>query len=332
MLVYESVKKDFGECVINDIIVDKIKEKYIPKFGNPSKSEERSWKNSMRYMFIVMSNSNIPDNSGIAIEFNIPYTSKRVDFIISGRDENDNGAAVIIELKQWEKVEKVEGKDGIVKTYIGGSNRETTHPSYQAWSYASVISDFNEIVQKENIKLLPCAYLHNYKKKEKNDPLLSSIYGYYLEKAPIYSFGEIKFLQQFILKHIKKGDNKEILYKIENGKLKPSKSLQDSLSSMLAGNSEFVMIDEQKVVYEKAIEMALKSQKDNKKRVLIVEGGPGTGKSVLAINLLTELTKKELVCQYTSKNAAPRNVYFQKLKGKHKTLVLKICLKDQVHT
>ena len=151
-------------CVLNDIIVDKIKENYIPKFGNTSPSEVNSWNNSMQYMFKVLSTETIPRNSGVAIEFNIPYTSKRVDFIVSGKDETQKESAVIIELKQWESIEKVEGKDGIVKTFVGGSLHEVTHPSYQAWSYASVIEDFNELVQKDQIKLQPCAYLHNYSK------------------------------------------------------------------------------------------------------------------------------------------------------------------------
>ena len=102
---------------------------------------------------------------------------------------------------------------------------------------------------------------------------------------------------------------------IENGKIKPSKSLQDALSSMLKGNEEFVMIDDQKLVYETALDMARKSYKDGNKRVLVVKGGPGTGKSVLAINLLVRLTNENMVCSYVTKNAAPRNVYATKLSG-----------------
>lgn len=102
---------------------------------------------------------------------------------------------------------------------------------------------------------------------------------------------------------------------IENGKIRPSKSLQDTLSSMLQGNEEFIMIDDQKLVYETALETARKSYKDGNKRVLIVKGGPGTGKSVLAINLLVKLTNENMVCSYVTKNAAPRNVYATKLSG-----------------
>jgi hypothetical protein len=74
------------------------------------------------------------------------------------------------------------------------------------------------------------------------------------------------------------------------------------------------MIDEQKVVYETALQLAKEVERTKTKHVLIVEGGPGTGKSVLAINLLVELTNRNLVCQYVTKNAAPRNVYAHKLR------------------
>jgi len=74
------------------------------------------------------------------------------------------------------------------------------------------------------------------------------------------------------------------------------------------------MIDEQKGVYETALSLAAQARSD-KKRVLIVEGGPGTGKSVVAVNLLAELTQRGQVTRYVSKNAAPRAVYKVKLTG-----------------
>jgi uncharacterized protein len=97
--------------------------------------------------------------------------------------------------------------------------------------------------------------------------------------------------------------------------------LADSMVSMLKGNSEFVMIDDQKIVYETGIAFSVKAT-EKKKKVLIVKGGPGTGKSVVAINLLVELTKRGLVAQYVSKNAAPRSVYENKLTGTFKKTVI----------
>lgn len=90
--------------------------------------------------------------------------------------------------------------------------------------------------------------------------------------------------------------------------------LTDSIAKMLKGNQEFVLVDDQKVVYETCLAKAAQAS-DDRKQVVIIKGGPGTGKSVVAINLLVELTKRGQVTQYVSKNAAPRAVYKQKLAG-----------------
>lgn len=314
MIVYEATKEEFLSDVFDDKLVTNICKNYNDKIGKINEREVRSWDNSMQYMYRVLSDREIPKDAGIAIEFKIPNTSKRIDFLISGSDKNDRSSVVIVELKQWEKVEKIDSKEAIVKTFINKGIRETTHPSYQAWSYASLIKDYNENAQKEDINLYPCTYLHNYLNQGTDDPLTDSIYEYYIKEAPVFIKGDSGKLRDFIKKYIKYGDSKEILYTIDKGRIRPSKSLQDSLNSMLQGNREFMMIDNQKVVYETALHFANEALRTNTKQVLVVEGGPGTGKSVLAVNLLVEATNRSLVAQYVTKNAAPRNVYATKLK------------------
>lgn len=318
MIVYEATKDIFCEDVINDVIETKIYERFKERIGHRTTiSEIRSWKNSMEYMYKVLNDINIPNNIGIAIEFKIPYTSKRVDFMISGINKEEKNTVIIVELKQWESVEIVEGKDALVRTFLGNGMREPVHPSYQAWTYAAFIEDYNENVQKEKVVLHPCAYLHNYINVTP-PTLLSNIYSEHIEKAPVFIKGDVLKLREFINRNIKYGDNKETLFMIEHGKIRPSKSLQDALTNMLKGNEEFIMLDDQKEVYEYSVSMARESYKDGKKRVLIVEGGPGTGKSVIAINLLANLTNEDMVSIYVSKNAAPRRVYATKLTGTFK--------------
>lgn len=300
--------------VSDGVLIDKIYNSFKEKIGHTSKSEIRSWDNSLHRMYMVINDREIPDNSGIAIEYRLPTSSKRIDFIISGRNETSK-AAVIVELKQWESINKVSHKDGIVETFLGGKVRETTHPSYQVASYANLIRDFNETVSTNQVSLHPCAYLHNYLINSDCDPLTDIVYQEYLEQAPVYGRTNTDSLRQFIKKYVKYGDNKEALYLINNGKIKPSKSLQDSLISMIEGNEEFTMVDEQKVVYEEAIYLAKKAKETGRKKVLIVKGGPGTGKSVLAIQLLVHLTNQDMLCHYVTKNTAPRDVYVAKLKG-----------------
>ena len=315
MLVYSGIKTDFMRDVDEDTLAPKIKQTILDKMGrNTPEAEYRSWENSMKNMFIVLSDSQIPDDSGVAIEYNIPQTAKRVDFIISGYDKEGHPAIVVIELKQWEKLKAIVGMDALVETYTGGANRTVVHPSYQAWSYAQLIKDYNATVQDEEIDVRPCAYLHNYARADE-DPIDSDWYEDYLQDAPAFTKGQNAKLREYIKKSIVKGDNKQILYQVENGKIRPSKSLQDSIGKMLKGNPEFIMIDEQKVVYEEVLRLSGLCQKDGRKRTVICQGGPGTGKTVIAVNLLSELTQKNQMGQYVSKNSAPRQVYLKKIKG-----------------
>lgn len=318
MIVYDGIKSEFLNSVMNGTIAEEVRQRIFEKMGRTTpKSEFDSWKNSLSRMYMVLADTSIPDHAGIAIEYNVPQTSKRVDFIVSGYDADNQSNAVIIELKQWDELKKVDGKDALVETYTGGGLREVVHPCYQVWSYATLIRDYNKTVQDQNIVLSPCAYLHNYALKE-NDPILDEQYKEYIEEAPVFCERDALKLREFIHRFIQKGDDKKILYEIDHGKIRPSKSLQNAISNMLKGNCEFIMIDDQKVVYENILQLACKSKADMKKRTIIVEGGPGTGKSVVAINLLAELTKRGQFAQYASKNSAPRQVYSQKLKGNFK--------------
>lgn len=318
MIVYEGIKSSFLKSVENDSIAEEIENNIYTKMKRRTAQKEfRSWENSLVYMYKVLTDKEIPNDTGIAIEYNIPQTSKRVDFIISGYNSEEKPNVVIVELKQWDEIVEVIGEDALVETYIGNALRKVVHPSYQAWSYSMLIRDYNQAVQDNDIELFPCAYLHNYR-RENNDVLDKSQYKTYLEEAPAFTRGEVGKLREFIKKCVVTGDNKEILYQVDNGKIHPSKSLQNSIASMLKGNKEFVMIDEQKIVYEEIISLSQKCMVDNKKRTIIIQGGPGTGKTVVAINLLADLTNKGQFVQYVSKNSAPRNVYTKKLKGEIK--------------
>jgi len=240
----------------------------------------------MQYMQRIMIDSGIPNNAGVAIEFSIPQTVKRIDFIVTGKNSENRPTAIIVELKQWTEAQPT-NKDAIVKTILGGGRIETPHPSFQAWSYAALLEDYSEAVRDQNISLNPCAYLHNC---VDGSTINSPFYAAHTKKAPAFLRDDAAKLRTFIKQHVKHGDAGKIIYQIRDGKISPSKNLADSLASLLQGNREFLMIDEQKLVYETALSLARESNTGNK-NVLIVEGGPGTGKSVVAINLLVALTK-----------------------------------------
>ncbi|MDD2487642.1 MAG: DUF2075 domain-containing protein [Candidatus Gracilibacteria bacterium] len=311
MLIYNSTKSNFLNDISTNNIEDILQERFIRILNrNIGKNEYMSWQNSIKEMYFIINESKIPNDASICLEYNIPGSSKRIDFIVTGLDEDKNEVVVIIELKQWQKVDLTD-KDGVVATRFEHGLKDTSHPSYQAWTYAMFLKGFNQVVYEENIQLQPCAFLHNYK----DDGIINNnFYRYHIDKAPLFLKGDKKKLSDFISSYIKYGDVNKVMYRIENGKIRPSKALADSLASMIKGNQEFIMIDDQKIVYETANNLAKKSSELNK-NVLIVEGGPGTGKSVVAINLLVNLTKFGLLVHYVTKNSAPRAVYESKLTG-----------------
>lgn len=313
MIVYAATKQQFLKDSDNDDIEEVILRHFKEATGKKvGASEIKSWQGSLTYMAKVLRDDSLPSDAGLAIELHIPQSSKRIDFLLTGRDEFQAKNAVLIELKQWSKATATT-KDAIVKTALGGSQVETIHPSYQVWSYAALLEGFNEAVYDKSIEVRPCAYLHNYV----SDGVINSAhYEPYTSRAPLFLKGpaELEKLRVFLKKHIVHGDNKEVLYELSNGKIRPSKALSEALSGLMKGRPEFILIDDQKTIFESALSAASQATIEVPK-VLIIEGGPGTGKTVLAINLLVRLTALSLLSKYVSKNAAPRKVYESKLIG-----------------
>jgi Uncharacterized conserved protein len=318
VIVYQANKNKFLDDHDNRDIENVISAKYLQRTGRYApEAEFRSWKNSLGEMAKVLRDPDIPDDVGVGVEFGIPQTSKRIDFILSGRTD-DGPNLIIVELKQWSEAKLTE-KDGLIIARRGGSSaeREGAHPCYQAWSYAALLEGFNEAVYKRSVALSPCAYLHNYVQDGVIDH--PAYYGDYIRKAPLFLKGELERqrLRDFIKRHVTYGDNAELIFEIENGRIRPSKMLVDSLVGMMKGNREFVLIDDQKVAFENAVLLATRAS-EGKKQVVIIQGGPGTGKSVIAVNLLVHLSKLGLVSKYVSKNAAPRAVFKARLTGTFK--------------
>ena len=314
MLIYTGSKKQFDKDVKTNLIATKIEQAFMDhRISHNNNREYLSWENSLRHMQAVLDDPSFGEGISIAVEYQIPTTSKRVDFIIAGADGDGRENVVVVELKQWEEATGT-NKDGVVKAFTGGQLREVAHPSYQAYSYAKTIENFNQTVQDEHINIMPCAYLHNYCEQKRNE-LDNPQYREIIELSPLYIKDEQLKLRRFIQKYVTRSAGSNILYRIDNGKIRPSKALQDTLASMLAGNEEFFMIDEQKVVYETIKKLVLESADSEKKHTIIVEGGPGTGKSVIAVQLLADFIHNyQKTVVYVTKNSAPRNVYFEKLK------------------
>lgn len=311
MILYSSNITNFIDDVYNNKIIQILmNSKKNELYKGTTNSEKLSWENSLKYMADVLIMSNIPKDCSVALEYNLPMTSSRIDFMLFGYDSNHTKRALIFELKQWSKVNRIHDSEILIETFVGNGLKKVVHPSYQAWSYMTLLADFNKCIQENGIILESCSVLHNYV-LDKKDPLLDDKFSDLINSVPLFFKNEENKLITFIKEKFCFGDNQDIIQEIDNSQLIPSKSLQNNIDKLLKGNKEFKLIDNQMIIYDQI----LSTIKKDIKNVIIVEGGPGTGKSVIAINLLANLTKQGKLCQYVSRNTAPRVIYSAKLKG-----------------
>lgn len=293
---------------IEDLVAEAVQKNLGMRVGA---NEYQSWRNSLgNAMSHVMRDSNIPDDAVVAVEYRLNGRRFRIDFIVAGLNDQGDESIVIIELKQWTDVKYSLLKDH-VRTFVGGRERDVPHPSYQAHSYASHLQQFNEYVYENKVQVISCAYLHNcVSSAVVND----ARYQEQIAKTPVFVKGEIDGVCEIIRDHISSGTGLDFLKRVDNSPVRPSRQLADVAASMLQGNEEFVLVDDQKTVLETIVNAATKAQVETK-QVLIIKGGPGTGKSVIAINALSRLTSLRMNARYVTPNQAPREVFSEKLKG-----------------
>jgi hypothetical protein len=290
MLLYQGTSNEFVSETTKNAIVDKLQDSFKRQMGyNPSEPERRSWQNSLRAMALVVATSGLK-NHGVGIEYQLPGSSKRLDFMITGLSVEGKKEAVIIELKQWEKTEPGDG-DKVV-TFVGQRERDVLHPSVQVGNYRQYLSDQLVALHEDSsaIRLSACSYLHNYS-IEKDDPLFEDKFNAVVAKNPVFSKDDVDKLVTYLNDLVPRADNGTVVDEIVRSKAKPSKKLLEEIHRVVKDDSRYVLLDEQIVAYNRIVAEVKRSAQTGEKAAIIIRGGPGTGKSVIALNVMGELSK-----------------------------------------
>lgn len=304
MRLYSGTSDQFIDDTTHNLIADKLKDAFFNHFHfNPSPGEINSWENSLRAISLVFQRSGLLDQ-GILLEYQLPSSSKRLDCLICGKDFYMKDNAVIIELKQWQECEHSEGR-GEVLTWLSGKKRNVLHPSVQVGQYKQYLEDYHSAFYEGNspVNLSACAYLHNYSSKE-DDVIFSKKFTEDLTKYPLFLKTDVDRLRDFLLRNLQRGGGIETLKRLEKSRYKPSDQLMEHVAEVINGLKEYTLLDEQKVVYDMILSAAKNGIEDKEKRVIIVEGGPGTGKSVIALNLMSKLSYNHFNTHYATGSRA----------------------------
>lgn len=304
MRLYSGTSAQFIQDSTRNQIADKLKDAFFEYFRyNPSLNEVNSWRHSLLAVSSVFSEAKLLDH-GVLLEYQLPLSSKRLDCMITGKDKTGSDNAVIIELKQWEICKDSDCENEVI-TWVGGAERELLHPSAQVGQYKMYLKDSHTAFYEgvPPVDLNACAYLHNYPKDEK-DVIFFKKFETLLKENPLFTKDDVPALEEYLVAKLEKGQGLDVLDKVEKSKYRPSKKLMNHVSNVIKGNSEYVLLDEQLVVFDRVLTSAKQGLMDKRKSIVIIKGGPGTGKSVIAINLMAELLGKNFNTHYVTGSRA----------------------------
>jgi len=304
MELYQGLCNDFIQQSTQNNISFILSNEFVKYYGyRPSHNEVLSWQNSLKELADLLDSVNFT-NQGIKLEYFIPLSSLRIDVLLTGINQNQEEQAILVELKQWQ-TSQPSLMENEVKTAVGGGPRDILHPSVQVDSYKGYLQGFLEVFYQStgNIKLDSCVYLHNYV-FDVGDPILDNKFTHYLQSSPIYSKKDKIALAEYLHNMLGNGSGEEVLHKINSSNVRPSKKLLAEASNIIKNESSYVLLEEQRVVFDHVMAIVKNGIHNSKKQVLIIKGGPGTGKSLIAINLLGELSRLGKWAEYVTGSRA----------------------------
>jgi len=294
-VIYSEPQDVFFKDVLTNQVAAKMRANQIEiSNGKVKASEYRSWQNSPLAIKNLLELSGVKDTF-VTFEYLVPYTQRRVDCMLYGKNSDSKGYVVHIELKQWDKVEPTNIEGNWVETYTGKPNNRVAHPSQQVKGYHDYLISFVEVFEEDKMGLFGCSYCHNYEKKEGqglHDPIYSNIINEY----PIYSRNDIVELADKIKLLLYKGEGYDIFNKFMQSPIKPSKKLLENASKIVTNESDFALLNDQIVARNTILSKVINARPKNEKSVIIIKGGPGTGKTVIALHILAEIAKSKVNC------------------------------------
>lgn len=293
MRLFEGTVQRFKDEVVNNRIADILSENYSKQIKKKvSPSEYRSWEISLRVLKDTLDLSNLLKNK-IIVEYRLPYSERRIDVLLFGQGRDKIDKIVLIELKQWSN-ENVYDCDieGNIEVNYGNHRGQQAHPCLQVEGYVLDITDFLKVFSESpKSELEGCSYCHNYRKSS-DAVLLSKKFAAHLKRYPLFTKEDTVVFGEYLKERLSEDSGFEVFNRFIHSKIGPSKKLLDHTGEMIHKQQIFSLIDDQIAAYNAILDRSKKQAKSNEKSVIIVKGGPGTGKSVIALEVMGELLRK----------------------------------------
>lgn len=310
---------------IDDIIGTMIDNAHNARI-NCTDSEIKSWKANFNVLSSLFCKSKLPNDTYVAFEFKIPVGGSRIDCMLFGEGNNNAQNVVHIELKQWSNnnvhIYYTHDTFEVIEDGSRQGSAYKSHPSQQVAGYHNCMLNYMKCFgeEEDKLKLTGIAYCYNYTRQNENDCLFDTYYDPILRIHPLFCKDNIDELTKTLNLLLDKGKGLEVFTKFCNSEIGTTERLYDVAANIMKNEEAqeiFALVGDQIDTYH-TILGAVKNTKGDEKTVIIVKGGPGTGKSVLAIRLLSELYKEEYECHnvyYATRSASLRSGWKNILKN-----------------
>ena len=293
---YLETKKKFVSDIkrhLNDYVAEMSRKAAL--YGVRNDREMVSWQNNANELSSLLQSSNIPDDVMVGFEYLVPVAG-RIDCVLMGHGTDGKKNMIHIELKQWSNDNVSHYYDGYCVNVAGfrSGNKVCSHPSAQAAEYQTHLENYLVALEECDINLKGFAYCYNYEAKNENSVLTSNAFEVVLGMYPLYCKDTKEEFAQELTKLLGGGKGEEIAKAVSESEIRPTKRLQDAAKNMFDGakdSPEFSLLGEQLDAYNAILGAIQNTDKENEKTVVIVKGGPGTGKSVIAMRLVSGLAK-----------------------------------------
>lgn len=261
--------------------------------GNvPSRQEWRSWISSLQALADLLAETGLDEKILAGFEGQLPLSGKRADVVLASRR-----CLLVLELKQWRSAEPADGeRPDLVRTWTGGDRRDVLHPAVQTAAYVRELAEWNREVRMLELEVTGAVWLHNMSRRSGQALLERQESG----EPPLFFRENREMLKTWLQTMLSEPPAPDLLWRISQSPLRPAPLLQDALRH--SRKRTICLQGAQQRVFSGILEAA----KCSSGRIHVVQGGPGTGKTVVALQLLMRLLEQGRSGLYTSGCAPAR--------------------------
>jgi hypothetical protein len=310
-----SIKEFYRDATIGNLAPAMISAFYKHHGHQPGESEVRSWENSLQALARVVGDFRSND-IGVVVEYHLPFSNQRIDAVFLGKSQVGEAQALIVELKQWSEV-TIEDQFAL-NVIVDGKERQ--HPSQQALDYAGALTDVHSSFVEGRLDATPCSFCHNLGETSAK-ALLGTQFTDLLKVSPLFRKGSEKSLADHVDNQVGRGDGSALMKEYGNGRFKPSKKLLDVLEATIQNREEWHLLGNQREAYNAVFSKVCRLKHRKGRSAVLVRGGPGTGKSVIAVQLLADCLRLGFTAVHSTGGRAFTTTLKSKFRGADRLFV-----------